>query len=222
MCPETNQLSLDNFRYYAVNGRYSTIDDSEDGKELLSSINDQIACIGHDFFASKINGSLRYGNMLQIFIPKKLVDRCVYFSKRGGNPRKLPVPESLSEKFRTKILGQRFQKASTVLQALSNNSESVRGELTGLQARILLHKDLFDNPSSGIKIFRYNQIPQGLSDSYQSQLKSIAESVFALWKRTVVDPVIAQRDETIRELDDYIDQKKKLFTEISQRFLNEA
>ncbi len=32
MCPTTNQLSLDSFKYYAVNGAYSTADDAETGR----------------------------------------------------------------------------------------------------------------------------------------------------------------------------------------------
>jgi hypothetical protein len=33
MCPYTNQLSLDAFRYYAVNGAYTTLDDIENGRD---------------------------------------------------------------------------------------------------------------------------------------------------------------------------------------------
>jgi hypothetical protein len=205
----------------AITSFYPTIRDDNGGKELLSSIKSQIYDLENEFLEQRLYGQLEYGNVLQIFIPKHLVDQCVYFSKRGGSPRKLSIKESLYQQLKKTVVGQRFQKASTVLDSLNNNSESLCSELTGLQARILLHKDLFNDLNSGIKIFRYNQIPQGLSESYQSTLKSIAEGVFLLWKENFSDPLIANHEFLQKEIDEYFVQKEALFKTISEKFLSE-
>lgn len=113
-------------------------------------------------------------NLLQIFIPKELVDQCTYLAIRGGKPNRNSIVGSCFDKTRgwhTKI--------SPILDLYQSNPSALTPqELDLLQGRIVLSQDIMLNPDSGVKIFRYTPIDDTKVKSYQKEVETFAKKVF--------------------------------------------
>lgn len=113
-------------------------------------------------------------NLLQIFIPKELVDRCSYLAVSGGYADK------------TTIVGCSYDaikgwhtKISPVLDLYQSNPSAFPSDrLNYLQARIILSQDIMLNPDSGVKIFRYTPIEDTKIKDYQHKVNSFAKNLF--------------------------------------------
>lgn len=105
-----------------------------------------------------LNWRPKTGIYLQILMPNELVNECLYNAATGGAPIGLPIIDSdvQKEDARLQRKGRRFGFSpwfgykKSIGEELSNIESDFEG-----QARILL-RSLFDDPNSGIKIFRYN------------------------------------------------------------------
>lgn len=113
-------------------------------------------------------------NLLQIFIPKELVDQCAYLALPLGKPDNNSVVNCCFDKMKgwhTKI--------SPILDLYQKNPTAIIPErLDLLQARIILSQDIMLNPDSGVKIFRYSPIDDTKMKSYQNEVQAFAKTVF--------------------------------------------
>lgn len=157
-----------------------------------------------DLYAQYMKGDGGY--MLQIFIPRPLVDTLVYLSRPGG----LPVGERITQSFSDKKM--RHTDMLSILDTYRNDPFSIQtdlGELTLntaiatsktrvgtvltqaiktvsqasldiLQARILLIPRFFD-PVTGIKIFRFSLTPEKDVITYRKKLKEIVKDMLIEW-----------------------------------------
>lgn len=112
------------------------------------------------------------GALMQIFIPKSYVDRCVYLSHDYGTPYRTPV---VSSSFDAKK--GRHMNISSVLELYKNSPEKI-ANIDELQARILFYPDGMLDPNSGIKIIRYTTVPEGTMTYYEREIKALAEELF--------------------------------------------
>lgn len=93
------------------------------------------------------------GNLIQIFIPKNLVNKIMYRSFQGGTPFYgiIKNPEltvnKLLQNYSTDLL--------SILTTWPLHDASKLSELDEIQFRILLTNEIMLNPESGVKIFRY-------------------------------------------------------------------
>jgi hypothetical protein len=112
------------------------------------------------------------GALMQIFIPKSYVDRCVYLSHDYGTPYRIPIVDSSfnAEK-------GRHMNISSVLELYKDSPEKI-AYIDQLQARILFYPDGMLDPNSGIKIIRYTTVPEGAMASYEQKVKVFAEELF--------------------------------------------
>ena len=117
--------------------------------------------------------STHEGNMIQICVPKKLVDAYVYLARPGGYTYNQVIVQQDFDY--TKF---RHRKISGVLNMYKNNPHNIAHLMDGLQARILVCSDRLGlNPFMGVAIFRYTTVePEKLKD-YQEQLKVLTETI---------------------------------------------
>jgi len=113
-----------------------------------------------------------YGLLLQIFIPKNLVDQTVYISEVAGLP----------------VKGKYKFKASLLLQTLQKNPQLLKRRLKGLQARIILNRNLFSRPGI-VKIYRYHMMSEEAYNSwYLPSVQQVTNELFNIW---LLQPPIA-------------------------------
>ncbi len=133
-----------------------------------------VAVLG--FLADSIE--TKEGNLYQIFIPRHLVDQTVYFSKAVGIPWDTPIHEPTFDKkygYHTKI--------SPILNIYRNTPEKNGRIIDSFEARIIPRKELFANPKSGIKIFRYSTLDPSTEAIYKKRLKIIASFIYKTYMR---------------------------------------
>ena len=115
------------------------------------------------------------GNLLQIFIPKKIVEQCAYISHALG----CPFTYNLGLEGYDASLGYQKQ-IGPFLQGCE--ADKVTGyNLKYAQARILITQDIMLNPQSGVKIFRETALPKDETDHYIQQMDHITTQIMIDW-----------------------------------------
>lgn len=112
------------------------------------------------------------GNLLQIFIPRKIVNDVAYLSKARGYIYKEPVLSSVYSQKKA-----RHKCISSVLDYMRNNPNDIGDPLDNFEARIIPRHEYFANPQSGIKIFRYTTLAPEAEAKYLNIIHKIAEFI---------------------------------------------
>lgn len=163
--PNLSQL----YRTY-IKSFYPTIDNNTREQVFLDSIVQQL-----DSLASLVS-TVKRGILLQIFIPKKDVNHCAYLSYAYGKPRYYNTANNTSS-----TTSKTYDTAiSKFLDYMIKNPKKVgKYELTDLQARIILQKNLFGHPNGGIKIHRHHCIPPHILKQCHTELSMIVNKIAA-------------------------------------------
>jgi len=111
------------------------------------------------------------GILLQIFIPKKIVDECAYLCHAGGVPYNTRlISEGWDEQ------KQRYTRIAPILDAYQNNP-ALLGTIDHLQARLVMTSDTFLNPDSGIKMYRYGSLTKEAKRKYKAEIRAVLDQV---------------------------------------------
>ncbi|MFZ5954469.1 MAG: hypothetical protein ACOYT8_05225 [Candidatus Dependentiae bacterium] len=121
-----------------------------------------------------------YGLMQQIFIPKNLVDSCVYLSEPFGIPYKEQIDKNTFD-----TVKRMHTKISSILELYQKEPEALNkstwykwftlseSHLMKMQARILMTKDIMLNPNSGVKIYRHHKFDVEVYNQCKAELRKI-------------------------------------------------
>ncbi len=113
------------------------------------------------------------GNLIQIFIPKNLVNRSVYLCKEKGKVWDAIIDPAIFDSARG-----RHSAIAPILDLYSNSSSKIVPVMDQLEARILLRAKLFLNPQGPVKMFRYTTLDENRNLLYQKRLSTIAGYIF--------------------------------------------
>lgn len=150
-----------------------------------------------DKFVEKIAGLRSYfsniqsGLLYQIFIPKGVVDKYVYLAESYGHPY---GHEKIEFGFGGELIDmfpgiwnadkQRFTKISPILDLFQASPDKMpRDELEALQARIVLTKDLFASPNSGVEIFKYHMIDDNTLSKLNEEIGRVSNEIVESTKK---------------------------------------
>jgi hypothetical protein len=157
-------------------------------------------------FVDKITSSqsLRmadFGSLVQIFIPKKLVDNCVYLAITFG----CAYTDNLGVGGYEFIDNYGYQaKISPILEAIQSGTlpkgKLTKGVLEQLQARIIIGKDIMLDPTKGVKIFREVNLPKAKLEAYHHEIRRIALEVIIDWLQMITSRDPAKNKELIARL----------------------
>lgn len=128
----------------------------------------------HESLQTKVGGTF-----CQIFIPKAIVDQCVYISQPGGTPQRNAI-DGIMGFDNTKL---RYTQISPFLRFLCAHPSHVQQRIEGTQARIVFIPETLDF-RSGVKIFRYAQIEPDVLTSYQDTIMRICQEMVADMKHS--------------------------------------
>lgn len=113
------------------------------------------------------------GNLLQICIPKNIVDRHVYLAAPGGVPYSMQLHNVI---FDTKK--KRHTHISPILELYVTSPYSIVNFIDGLQARVVLTgHQLGVSPDDGIKIFRYTTVSDAVMQQYREKLHALIKKM---------------------------------------------
>ncbi len=121
----------------------------------------------------KINAMSNTGGLLQIFIPKGIVNECAFLCKIGAHPQDWRFSDASLSTW-DQSLGCYTEIASVVNDYQNGCIKLQSSEIFSLQARLRLDNNTFNNPQSGIKIFLYHELPQ---QEFASLKQSIQELI---------------------------------------------
>lgn len=110
------------------------------------------------------------GNLIQIFIPKKLINQVAYLARAWGHPYPYEIVEKYFDKEK-----QRHHKITPILkqyQCDPKQNKKLEETIDEIQARLLFIEPML-NPQSGIKMFRYNTVSEKKMKQAESQVKDI-------------------------------------------------
>lgn len=135
------------------------------------------------------------GSLIQIFIPKDLVDSCVYLSHYWLEPYHQQLDKTYYSASKN-----RHTKISPILEMYRNNPEKLlsippvnydtgpwdhidpnKTCMDELQARIILSKDITLNPMNGIKYFTYTTVSEKQMDQYKKELRKLTDKITTEW-----------------------------------------
>lgn len=119
------------------------------------------------------------GDLLQIFLPKSVVDKYTYLSASRGVIWN-SVIDAITQGFNT--ARQRYDKLSPVLEIYRTNPQQIKNEIDKIEARIFLHGTLTRDPATGMKLFRHSTSPEALQPVYMQKIKTIAQRIYNDWK----------------------------------------
>jgi hypothetical protein len=141
------------------------------------------------------------GTLFQIFIPRKLIDKCGYLSRAFGIPYDKEVPgadfnvtlkrhKTISEPLNMYRQGpvpikpisvKRYKNVRTKKIAIKSDDSNKAYVIDKMQARLIFSQDMMLNPDSGIKVYRYTTVSAPDMARYQMNLKEIAHNLFVDW-----------------------------------------
>jgi len=143
------------------------------------------------------------GSILQICIPRPLVDHTVYLARAYGYPYKynlnvggfttITTASTKEYSLQTHItpILDALQDGSLLQKLRDKRPENIKETMSEFQARIILGKDIMLNPQSGVKIFRIDNLPASKRAWYHQQIKKIANATFIDWLERVRDNKIS-------------------------------
>ncbi|HEV2601146.1 MAG TPA: ankyrin repeat domain-containing protein [Candidatus Babeliales bacterium] len=141
---------------------------------------------------------IKTGDIIQIFIPKKLVDDCAYLSRAWGVPQKDPILSRYGSPMVTQIkyahddigdydsLHQRYVRCHKILELLQNQG-SLFKDSKSIQLRLFFSKaGPLLNPDMGAKMFRFTTLtPQQLQE-YKRHVAAVSAKLFAQYQEPLL------------------------------------
>ncbi|HEV2601145.1 MAG TPA: ankyrin repeat domain-containing protein [Candidatus Babeliales bacterium] len=121
------------------------------------------------------------GDLIQICIPKDLVNGCAYLSQPWGIPQKeyifsidrRPLAERDYDRLR-----QRYTKSSTILDLLQTQKGIIK-DPENIQLRLFFSKTgPLLNPDMGAKVFRFTTLTSHQVEEYDRQIRMISAKMF--------------------------------------------
>jgi len=122
------------------------------------------------------------GLLYQVFIPRNIVDQVAFLSFPRANPWNIFVGAQESW---DPIL-KRYTKISPILDMYRNNPEKISEYMDGMEARIIPRNEVFANPLSGIKIFRYSMLNKEKEKAYQLHLLLVTKYIYETYIKSGV------------------------------------
>jgi hypothetical protein len=131
------------------------------------------------------------GSLLQMFIPKTVVDQVAYLSHPWGTPYRQKLAASFSPEY------HRHLKISDVLDLFVHNPFVLGKEvMNALEARIVFMPILFD-PTNGIVHIQYDFISKEHKATYYKQFKKIVLDMVTEWVATEAYEALAAKDANV-------------------------
>ncbi len=136
----------------------------------------------------KLNAMSNTGSLLQIFIPKDMVDECAFLCAPSGT---YPSHEGflhvdVAYSFADTSLGvidnisQYYTKISPFLENYQNGCTKLdQSELFKMQARLRLDSDKFNNPQSGIKMFLHHEFTEQEFIDLKNEIRMLVQNFIA-------------------------------------------
>jgi len=153
----------------------------------------------YDFDISKMEdvcrcaqGTLEKGSVVQIFIPRKYVNRVVYLAEPWGLPYKTDLG---FEGFEMCGSVKSQQKITPIIDSIRRgtfveeiNKRNFHGPyfMNVLQARIVLGKDVMLNGKSGVKIFRNDNLSATDAKKYSKDIADCCRLIFIDWLERIL------------------------------------
>ncbi|HEV2601160.1 MAG TPA: ankyrin repeat domain-containing protein [Candidatus Babeliales bacterium] len=121
------------------------------------------------------------GDIIQIFIPKHLVDECVYVSRPFGVPQKEYMVNDNNEIVAADdydVRRQRYIKASTLLELLQKEKNPFK-HINEMQLRLFFSRTgPLMNPKMGVKMFRFTSLTSQQLQGYEKRVKEVLNAHF--------------------------------------------
>ena len=118
------------------------------------------------------------GILIQIFIPKTIVNECAYLAEALGGTQRWKMSTPTIGKWDPDLHGH-----TDIADALENYQNGCTAfnekDLYRMQARLRLDKDKFDNPQSGIKFFVYHELPQQEFAQLKTDIQTLVKDFVA-------------------------------------------
>jgi len=125
-----------------------------------------------------------HGIVLQILIPKKIIDYCAYLCTPRGEPLRVKIPNIEQGWDQSKNY---YILISPILEALQKNPEKIKEVLPHLQARIKLDSKFFSNPESGVTIYIHHMIDNETYRVFDQEIEKIANNILLHRFCTILD-----------------------------------
>ena len=124
------------------------------------------------------NVATEEGNLLQIFVPRSIVDKVAYVSHARAKVWETPIVPSIYDSVK-----KRHTAIAPILDLYRTQPNSLVSILDSMEARILPRKEYFANPSSGIKILRYSMLDPIKEAAYKKRLEIIARFIATIYRK---------------------------------------
>ncbi|HEV2600742.1 MAG TPA: ankyrin repeat domain-containing protein [Candidatus Babeliales bacterium] len=122
------------------------------------------------------------GNIIQIFIPKNLVNSCTYFAKPWGVPRGAPFVDAQGNPIANNDYDakrKRYIKTNTILEIVQNKTGIIEYSAS-IQLRLFFSKTgPLLNPNMGAKVFYFTTLSEEQLQNYKEQIRNVSEKIFA-------------------------------------------
>ncbi|HEV2601500.1 MAG TPA: ankyrin repeat domain-containing protein [Candidatus Babeliales bacterium] len=160
--------SLENFIKVALEKFFRTYGLQEKFIEQLLAINEQFPA--------------PTGDLLQIFVPKELVNDCAYICHVYGIPQKEYIVDIAGKSLGLSdydSVRQRYIKCSVILELMQTQADRIK-DIQSIQVRLFISKyGPFLNPDMGVKIIRFSSLDQKQLQNYKAAVKGVTERMVA-------------------------------------------
>ncbi len=118
------------------------------------------------------------GMLIQIFIPKTIVNDCAYLAEALGGTQKWKMSTPTIGKWDPQVKG--YTDIADALEQYQNGcAQFNEKDLYRMQARLRLDNNTFNNPNSGIKFFVWHELPQQEFANLKSKLNTLVKDFIA-------------------------------------------
>ncbi len=149
------------------------------------------------------------GNLVQIFIPKNILNEYLYLCGVHGVPLKTATINGHPTNVRE--LG-----AEKFIEIYRNNPTALDPEeMDQVQARLFLTNTFFLNPASGVKIYTYNTLDPRAVAEYTTKLRQLINQIMTDW---ATKPTILSRALIVTSQKDF-EHKVNILIKIAQNLL---
>ncbi|HEV2601735.1 MAG TPA: ankyrin repeat domain-containing protein [Candidatus Babeliales bacterium] len=171
------------FKYFLDN--YSITDVVRTTLENICKKYDLNESFIQDLLGINENYKSKTGDIVQIFIPKDLVDDYAYLCRAGGHPQGTELLDKNSKPIKKDNKGSslyddtrmRYTKCHTILAMLQNDKDAIR-DAKNIQLRLFFSKKgPLLNPDLGAKIFRFTTLSSEQLRNYKALVKNLAKKM---------------------------------------------
>ncbi len=118
------------------------------------------------------------GMLIQIFIPKTIVNDCAYLAEALGGTQKWKMSTPTIGKWDPQLNG--YTDIADALEQYQNGcAQFNEKDLYRMQARLRLDNNTFNNPNSGVKFFVWHELPQQEFANLKTELNTLVKDFIA-------------------------------------------